>query len=87
MVMKTRRSELWVVYRMSVKGSADGANAVCTQDEWDQLEHARPGLHVLLRTGIGSEAAAERLARGTSGDIIPRGAPRPAAGPAVVSAE
>ncbi|HVK17638.1 MAG TPA: hypothetical protein VM533_11875 [Fimbriiglobus sp.] len=87
MVMKTRRSELWVVYRMSVKGSADGANAVCTQAEWDVLELARPGHHALLRAGIGSEAEAERLARGTSGDTIPRGAPRPSAGPAVVAAQ
>lgn len=86
MATKARRSESWVVYRVSVSGSADGANAVCTQAEWDAMELARPGHHALLRAGIGSEAEAERLARGASGDTTPRGAPRPATGPAVVAA-
>ena len=87
MVTKTRRSESWVVYRMSVKGSADGVNAVCTQAEWVAMELARPGHLTLLRAGIGGEAEAERLARGSSGDAVPRGAPRATTGPVAVPAE
>ena len=86
MATRTRRDELWVVYRMAVKGSEAGANAVCTQAEWAEMERARPGYHALLRDRIGSESEAERLARGASGDAIPRGSPRPAAGPASVAA-
>jgi hypothetical protein len=77
--------ELWVVYRMLIKGSADGVNAVCSESEWAEMEQSRPGQHILLRSGIKSEAEAEKLARGTSGDTIPRGAVRPAAGPAAVA--
>lgn len=87
MVTRARRVESWVVYRMPVKGSAAGVNAVCTQAEWAAMDRARPGFCALLRGGITSEAEAERLARGASGDTIPRGAPRPAVGPAAVAAE
>jgi hypothetical protein len=87
MVILSRRAEMWVVYRMPIKGSATGVNAVCTQPEWAALERARPGYFALLRAGIRNEAEAERLARGASGDTIPRGAPRPAGGPAAVAAE
>lgn len=83
---KTRRAGPWVIFRMTIKGSAAGVNAVCEQSEWDAMELARPGVNALLRAGIGSEAEAERLARGTSGDTIPRGQPRPADGPAFVPA-
>ena len=85
MAASARRAEVWVVYRMPVKGSEDGANAVCSQDEWAEMEQARPGYRRLLRAGIRSEAEAERLARGTSGDTIPRGAPHRVPGPAAVS--
>jgi hypothetical protein len=84
--MRTLRFELWVVYRMAIKGSAEGANAVCTESEWHEMESARPGQHTLLRSGIRNEAEAERLARGTSGDTPPRGAARPV-GPAAVAAQ
>ena len=87
MAETSRKGESWVIYRMTIKGCADGANAVCTQTEWTELDRSRPGYHSLLRTGIGSEAEAERLARGTSGDTIPRGAPRPVPGPATVKAQ
>lgn len=87
MPTKARRSESWVVYRVSVRGSAGGANAVCTQAEWAAMELARPGHHALLRAGIGSETEAERLARGTSGDTTLRSASRPAAGPAFAAAQ
>ena len=71
----TRRVDWWVVYRMAVKGAADGVNAVCTQDEWDAMELARPGHHTLVRGRIANEAEAERLARGTSGDTVRKGLP------------
>ena len=59
---------LWVVYQVSIDGKATGVNVVCEQGEWEQLELAHPGLYTLIRSGIASEAEAERLARGTSGD-------------------
>jgi hypothetical protein len=57
---------------MTVNNNAAGMNAVCEQREWDAMERARPGCHTLIKSGIASEAAAERLARGTSGDPKPR---------------
>ena len=38
------------------------------------MEAAAPGVNRLIRGGITSEAEAERLARGTAGDSVPRGA-------------
>ena len=65
---KSRRAVRWVVYRMSTDGKTPGVNVVCEQAEWDAVELAHPGQHVLVRSGIASEAEAEKLARGTSGD-------------------
>lgn len=86
---RTKRFETWVVYQMTPRGAVVPVNAVCEQGEWDAMEVARPGQHVLVRAGITSEGEAERLARGTSGDSVPRGS-RPAtiaAGPAEAAAE
>jgi hypothetical protein len=82
---KTNRFETWVVYRMTLRGEATGPNAICEQSEWDAMEKERPGYHTLIQAGITSEGEAERLARGTSGDPVPRAAKaaRPAAGPVV----
>jgi len=66
------RNLLWVVYRMSLRGNPDGMNAVCEQSEWDALELAKPGHYQLIQKDIASEGAAERLARGTSGDPVKR---------------
>jgi hypothetical protein len=76
-----RRPLSWVVYRVTIKGQADGPNAVCEQAEWEAMERDRPGLHTLVRAGIASEGEAERLARGTSGDPAPRAARTAAPGP------
>ena len=72
---KSQKAVRWVVYRMSMDGKTPGINVVCEQAEWDAMELAHPGRHVLVRSGIASEAEAERLARGTSGDPTPQ-APR-----------
>jgi len=63
----------WVVYLMTVHGKPSGMNAVCEQGEWEEMERAQPGYHTLVRSGIPSETEAEKLARGTSGDVKPRG--------------
>jgi len=60
----------WVVYRMTLPKQAIGGNVVCEQTEWDAMELARPGYHVLLHSGIKSEQEAEKLARGTAGDTF-----------------
>ena len=70
---QSRRAEMWVVYQSAVKGQPTGPNAVCDQDEWDAMEKLTPGINRLIRAGISSEGEAERLARGTSGDPVPRG--------------
>jgi hypothetical protein len=74
--MRTTRKTAWVVYQAAVKGMEQGPNAVCDQAEWDAMEAAAPGRNRLIRGGITNEAEAERLARGTSGDSVPRGAAR-----------
>jgi hypothetical protein len=76
--MRERRVESWVVYRKVVKGQAVEINAMCEVSEWDALQAAYPGLLTLIRYGIKSEGEAERLARGASGDPVPRHAVRPA---------
>jgi hypothetical protein len=58
---------LWVVYETHIDGRTYTAKAVCEQAEWDAMERAKPGRHTLVRSGIASEAEAERLARGTPG--------------------
>ena len=75
-----RRSQelsAWVVYRMTIHGKAEQVNAVCEQTEWDAMEAQRPGYHTLVRSGIATEAEAERLARGTAGDQLGSRARRP----------
>lgn len=57
----------WVVYKMTIHGKAVGVSAVCEQEEWDAMEKAQPGYHVLIQSGIRNEAEAEKLAR-TNGD-------------------
>jgi len=58
----------WVVYQMLLDKKPEAMNVVCEQGEWDAMELARPGRYKLVRAGIATEAEAERLARGTSGD-------------------
>jgi hypothetical protein len=65
---KSEEAVAWVVYKMTVPGSKVVGNVVCEQSEWDAMEAARPGYHVLVQAGIHNEAEAERLARGTAGD-------------------
>ena len=74
--MRTHKRGPWVVYRATIKGIAVGPTAVCQSDEWDALQAARPGVHTLLRGDISNEAEAERLARGTAGDPVPRSGDR-----------
>ena len=77
--MRTTRATAWVVYQAAVKGMEHGPRAVCDQAEWDAMEAATPGVNRLIRGGITNEAEAEKLARGTSGDAVPRGTARPVA--------
>jgi hypothetical protein len=65
---KSNEEVLWVVYTTDPLGKTPGINAVCEQSEWDAMERDKPGQHTLVHSGIASEAEAERLARGTSGD-------------------
>jgi hypothetical protein len=69
---KAEKTMSWVVYLMTLPGKTLGLNAVCEQSEWDAMELAKPGYHTLIRGGITSEAEAEILARGTTGNAKPR---------------
>ena len=69
---KSPKAVRWVVYRTGTDGKTPGVAVVCEQAEWDAMELAHPGRHVLVRSGIASEAEAERLARGTPGGPAPQ---------------
>ena len=60
----------WVVYRMTIPNQSVCGNVVCEQSEWEAMELARPGYHVLLHSGIKTEQEAEKLARGTAGNTF-----------------
>jgi hypothetical protein len=61
----------WVVYQ-SVQGKQMGAKSICELREWEALERSNPGANELLIGGLQSESQAEKLARGTSGDVKKR---------------
>ena len=69
--------ESWVIYQAVLRGEVIGTNSVCEQAEWEQMERQRPGAQRLVQAGIASGGEAERLARGKSGDRVPRGTPKP----------
>jgi hypothetical protein len=58
----------WAVYLMPVKGSTEGLRGVCPQDEWEELDRAKPGVYTLIQGHMASEGQAEQLARGRSGE-------------------
>ncbi len=65
-----RKSEdctAWVVYRRTIFKHIVGVVAVCEQSEWDEMELARPGHHMMIQEGITSEVEAEKLARDQPG--------------------
>ena len=66
--MPDDKFDSWVVYRIPVKGNAEGMRAVCDRREWEAMERQRPGFCTLIQADIANEGEAERLARGTSGD-------------------
>jgi hypothetical protein len=70
--MREEKDQTWVVYSMPLKGCAEPMRAVCEQREWEAMDRAKPGFYTLIRSGIGNEGEAERLARGTSGEVRPR---------------
>jgi hypothetical protein len=63
--------EHWVVYQ-AVQGAQLGIRSVCKQSEWEALDSRQPGVNKLVQAGITSESEAEKLARGTSGDLKKR---------------
>jgi hypothetical protein len=70
--MTTQRKVSWVVYQVPLRGNMGTLNAICEQAEWERMESDRPGYHTLVQAGIQTESEAERLARGTSGDALPK---------------
>jgi hypothetical protein len=69
---KSARVESWVIYQLVSNGVATGPNGVCEQAGWEEMERGRPGAQVLVQCGIATEGVADRLARGTSGDPVPK---------------
>ena len=67
---KVQTFSSWVVYQTNAKGRLLGGNVVCGAEEWAAMEHAQPGQHTLVQSGIASEREAEMLSRGTSGDAF-----------------
>jgi len=76
---QTDEEDLWVVYTITLqesRGTPSPMKIVCRQSEWDAMELAQPGRQTLVEANIPNEGAAERLARGTSGDGRKVGYPR-----------
>lgn len=71
---KFAQDESWVIYQAVHKGVVGGPNAVCELAEWEEMERTRPGGQSIVQFGIATEGLAERSARGTSGDPVPRAA-------------
>lgn len=69
---ETEKVEAWVVYE-AVQGDDIGRKSLCKQSEWEAIESRHPGHNRLVQGGITSETEAEKLARGTSGDVKKRG--------------
>jgi hypothetical protein len=65
------RIEAWVVYQ-TIVGDRAGRRSMCKQSEWEALILRNPAMNVLVQAGIASEMEAELVARGTSGDVVPR---------------
>lgn len=61
--MRAERITAWVVFQTGAAGKKESRNAVCSQPEWDAMELERPGFNTLIRSQIGNEGEAERLAR------------------------
>lgn len=71
--MRTQEPTEWVVYKAAKDWHLGGQHAVCSQQEWDALELARPGVHALVREHIPNEGEAERLARSLqTGPVVPK---------------
>ncbi len=62
----------WVVYRKTaiILKKPIEVNVVCEQGEWEELQRKKPNQHALVRGGIATEAEADKLARGTSGNAV-----------------
>ena len=63
--------ETWVVFQ-AMQGEQSGIRSVCTESEWTAIVARKPGVNQLVQAGITSEMEAEKLARGTSGDVQKR---------------
>lgn len=70
--MRNARASAWVVYSFSMNGSPDVMRAVCEEAEWEAIDRSKPGFYTLVQAGIANEGEAERLARGTAGEVRPR---------------
>jgi hypothetical protein len=73
----TPEEEKWVVYE-SIEGKTIGTRSLCSASQWLAIQERYPGANKLIEENITDENVAEKLARGTSGDLKPRKtAPRP----------
>lgn len=69
--------EKWVVYE-SLDPKTLGVKFVCSTSQWQAAQAKDPGLQKLIQDDITDENVAEKLARGTAGDLKPRKTtPRP----------
>jgi hypothetical protein len=56
----------------TVAGPRVGMRSICSSGEWSSLNAREPGQHQIVKSGILDETEAEKIARGTSGDVPPR---------------
>ena len=68
------KQQTWVVYE-TIAGPQIGMRSVCSADDWKVVEARDPARNRIVRADIADENEAEKLARGTSGDLKVR--PKP----------
>jgi hypothetical protein len=66
---KSEQAFAWVVYNVTKPGTPGSQTAVCSQEEWEEMERESPGSRTLVRAGIRNEPEAEQLARSLSGFV------------------
>ena len=71
---ESRKVQKWVVYE-TLAGPKIGMRSVCTTEDWKVVEARDPMLHRIIREDITDETEAEKLARGTSGDLKSKAKP------------
>lgn len=73
-LMRESKMHKWVVYEIET-GPQSGMKSVCTAEDWKVVQARNSVVCRPIREGIESETEAEKLARGSSGDLKSKAKP------------